>query len=113
MRKPLERALPWEPPKVDQSIIVAVQALAAGTADAAQQQGVLRFIKNGLCQYRASPHFPGEDGARTSAFAAGKAWIGIQLELIENTKLGKPDPRGPPPPMPGEPEDKREVSDVA
>ena len=85
VRVPRERARqPWEvPPSIDDADIFAIQALARGIANEGQQRRAYEFIVDGLCETDRISFTPGGDhGARVTAFAEGKRWIGLQLRRI-------------------------------
>lgn len=67
---------PWQPAPVTPSEIEAIQALAAGVANDAQQLAFLRWLEKatavGELEFRG-------DSDRASAFAAGKRFVGLQF----------------------------------
>jgi hypothetical protein len=64
--------------------IFAVQALAIGKANAAQQRRVWDYVTRVLCETDRMTFWPGgEDGKRATDFAEGKRWVGVQLRRIE------------------------------
>lgn len=100
--------LPWQLPldRIPPSAIVAIRAVAAGNANEHQQRDALAYIREGLCGRGKMSFWPGgEDGRRATDFAEGKRWVGDQLQRIVDLKQGHIDPRGPPPAMPGEPQE--------
>jgi hypothetical protein len=79
-------ALPVEEPaKWDKPDAAALQALAAGTANAGQQQRALNWIIYEACgtyelDYRPDP--------RDHAFVSGKRRVGLQIISLLKLKLG-------------------------
>lgn len=65
------------PPAYGLGDISAIQALANGTADAAQQQRALKWIIHQLCCTYDLSYRPGE--ADETTFAEGKRFVGLQL----------------------------------
>ena len=97
--------LPWQLPidRIPPWAISAVRAIAAGTADEHQQREGLAWIRDGLSARTRMSFWPGgDDGRRATDFAEGRRWVGDQLQRICNLTPGQVDPRGPPPPMPGD-----------
>lgn len=105
-RKPAELA-PWSLPieRIPADAIIAVKALADGKADEHQQRRALRYVLE-LCglESDSTDFWPGgEDGRRATDFALGRKWPAQQLRRITRMQPRGFDPRGEPPPMPGEP----------
>ena len=70
---------PWEVPELSEPEIMAIKALAAGTASAPQQRMALVVILQKLaCTYDMSFR-PGEGGARATDFAEGKRYVGTRI----------------------------------
>ena len=74
-----------EPAKWDKPDAAALQALAAGTATAEQQQRALNWIIYDACgtyemDYRPDP--------RDHAFISGKRRVGLQIVTLIKLKLG-------------------------
>lgn len=112
MKQPVPRAArtakPWEllEHQVTPGAVYAIQAIAAGTADANQQQLAWTFIRETLCGAETMSFWPGaEDGRRASDFAEGKRWVASQLRRISRLRPRHVDSRGAPPAMPGEPQE--------
>lgn len=77
---------PWHPVQSDPVIATAVQALARGEADPAQQKEALEWIIEVAAMTHDQSFFPGgEEGRRDSDFAAGRRFVG--LAIIKHTKL--------------------------
>jgi hypothetical protein len=76
----------WHPPPYRLDDIRAVQAVAAGTASAAEQQRALDWIVNTAAQTYDEPFVPGQDDVR--AYVLGRRSVG--LAIIKLIKL-KPD----------------------
>jgi hypothetical protein len=96
-RKPAseQAPLPWQlPTTIQDADVFALQALARGTANAAQQQRVIVLIERKLCATDRMSFYPGaEDGRRASDFAEGKRWVGGQVRRMLNMR---PDHGGEP-----------------
>lgn len=81
-------ASPWLPPDYERADVVAFQALASGTADAAQQKRTLKWlIENGCMTYELT-FFPGSDGPRNSDFAQGRRFVGLQVVKLLHLNPG-------------------------
>jgi len=89
MKKPSGIPPPWLP--FDWSLtqnvskVAAIKALDSGTATSEQQRLAMTAIIEDLCGYYDLSYRPGEDGARETAFAEGKRFVGAQL--VKLTKL--------------------------
>jgi hypothetical protein len=82
---------PWQMPRVADADIFALQAVAAGEANAAQQQRAFDCVVRILCETDRMTFWPGipgtaEDGRRATDFAEGKRWVGLQLRRIEKMR---------------------------
>ena len=74
-------------PRIEDTDIVALQAVASGTASCAQQQRAFEFVVRTLCETDRMTFWPGgEDGRRATDFAEGKRWVGLQLRRIEKMR---------------------------
>ena len=70
---------PWEAPELSVPEIMALKALAAGTASPQQQRmGLVTILTKFSCVYDMSFR-PGADGARASDFAEGKRFVGGRI----------------------------------
>lgn len=89
-----EELRPWFPQAIADADMHAIKALAKGGASAAQQQLALEFIVNRLCATNDQSFRPDDlGGARDTAFAEGKRFVGLQIRKIVETPLdasGKP-----------------------
>jgi hypothetical protein len=82
---------PWQMPRIADADIFALQAVAIGEANAAQQQRAYDYVVRTLCETDRMTFWPGaDDGRRATDFAEGKRWVGLQLRRIEKMR---PDPR--------------------
>ncbi|MBM4199753.1 MAG: hypothetical protein FJ189_00500 [Gammaproteobacteria bacterium] len=71
---------PWVPPKYEIHDVVAIQAVAGGTATPEQQQAAMRYIVDNLAGTYGMSYCPGDgDGRRDSDFAEGRRFVGLQL----------------------------------
>ena len=73
---------PYHPPAYTQQDVLAIQALATGTASAEQQQHALRYVIESVSRYYEVSYCPGPDGARESAMAEGRRFVGGWLVLM-------------------------------
>lgn len=89
-KNPLQAALdhaPWLPCDYTPGEVLSIQALAAGTATAAEQKMALAWILK-LTGINDQPFFPGgEDGRRSTDFALGKADVGRQIAKLVKLNL--------------------------
>jgi hypothetical protein len=77
---------PWQTPRIADADIFALQAVAAGGANAAQQLRAWECVVRILCETDRMTFWPGEDGRRATDFAEGKRWVGLQLRRIEKMR---------------------------
>jgi hypothetical protein len=78
---------PWQMPRLEDADIFAVQAVAQGIANDAQQKRAYDYVVRALCETDRMTFWPGaEDGRRATDFAEGKRWIGLQLRRIEKLR---------------------------
>ena len=73
---------PYLPPVYTRADVLAVQALAAGTATPEQQQRALRYVVEDVSRYYEISYCSGPDGARDSAMAEGRRFVGGWLVLL-------------------------------
>jgi hypothetical protein len=83
------KANPWEPPAYDETVIYAVRAVHAGTANAAQQKLFWSWL-----QYASGADDisfrPGDAGQWATSFAEGKRFIGQQVRKLLHPSLTPP-----------------------
>jgi hypothetical protein len=78
---------PWQMQRIADADIFALQAVAAGEANAAQQRRAFDCVVRILCETDRMTFWPGtEDGRRATDFAEGKRWVGLQLRRIEKMR---------------------------
>jgi hypothetical protein len=78
---------PWQMPHIEDADIFALQAVAKGIANDAQQQRAYDYVVRALCEPDRMTFWPGgEDGKRATDFAEGKRWVGVQLRRIEKMR---------------------------
>jgi len=85
---------PWLPPVYSDFDAAAIQAVARGEADAAQQVHAIKFLVEVLCGTYDVSFRPESD--RATAFAEGKRFVGLQIvKLIKLniSALKKPSAR--------------------
>lgn len=80
---------PWAPPLADLADVVAIKALAAGTASDEQQKRALHFILVEVCRVDDEPYCPGENGNRDTAYALGKRRVGTYLRSLISADIRK------------------------
>lgn len=74
---------PWAaPPETDLADVVAIKAMAAGTASEEQQKRALHFILVNVCRIDDEPYCPGDDGNRDTAYALGKRRVGVYIRSL-------------------------------
>ncbi len=90
-KKPEALFQPWviDPRSYGIVEIAAVQAVAAGTATAQQQQDAMRFILLGVCRVDDEPYCPGEDGRRDTDFALGMRRVGTFIRSLIHADKAK------------------------
>lgn len=87
---------PWQLAATTDADVFAIQAIAKGIANAAQQQQAYDYVVRVLCETDRMTFWPGgEDGRRATDFAEGKRWVGVQLRRLEKLR---PDHRDGTPP---------------
>ena len=81
----MSRPAPWAPyapAAYTRADVMAIQALLAGVASAEQQQHALQFVIERLARYYDMSYCPGPEGARDTAMAEGRRFVGAQLVLM-------------------------------
>lgn len=93
----IEAHAPWKPPSFEPTDAAALQALAKGTASAAQQKQALAWIiEKGAATYDF-PYRPGAgEGDRDTCIAIGRMFVGQQIVKLLKLKLGLLTTRGQP-----------------
>lgn len=74
--------MPWQLVGLEDQDVMALQALAAGVANAGQQQRALHVITHKIARSHRMSFFPGADGHRATDFAEGKRFVGNQIDRI-------------------------------
>lgn len=80
---------PWEPVSYEIADVAAIQALLTGTATPDQQKRALRWIIESAAATYDQSFWPGEDGARNTAFAEGRRFVGNSI--VKMTRLNVSD----------------------
>ena|SRR3990172_3064719 len=70
---------PWTPPKPTLPDVVALKALAVGSATADQQIRALKFIVEQVAGTYEEIYCPGAGGDRDTAYALGKRRVGTYI----------------------------------
>ena len=83
---------PWHPVPYEDGDIAALKALASGTANEGQQKRALEWILLDACAIRDVSFRPGADGDRTTAFAEGRRFVGLQIAKLMNFRTPGPKP---------------------
>lgn len=79
---------PWSPVPYDDMTVLAIKAVAGGTASDDQQRHAMRFIIEQMCATYDLSFRPGaSDGDRATAFAEGRRFPGLQLVKLINLPL--------------------------
>jgi hypothetical protein len=71
---------PWAPPIAELPDVVAIKAMADGTATPDQQKRALHFILVSVCGVDDEPYCPGSD--RDTAYALGKRRVATYLRSL-------------------------------
>lgn len=80
---------PWKPAPYETDDVVAIQALATGTANDDQQLRALKWIVEcAAAVYQPSFH-PGVDGDRLTAYAEGKRFVGHSIIKLTKLPVGR------------------------
>ncbi len=96
-RQAIEAHAPWKPPSFEPEDAAALQALAKGTASAAQQKRALAWIiEQGAATYDLAYRPGAQEGDRDTAFALGRVFVGQQIVKLLKLKLGLLTTRGQP-----------------
>ncbi len=83
MRKPRDTA--WKPVDYTLADVMAIKALAAGTADADQQKRALDWVIITAAGTYEEPYRSDADGGeRETTFALGRAFVGRQVVKLVN-----------------------------
>jgi len=77
------------PPAWVKADAAAIQAVSRGEANADQQLRALEYILEMLCDRNGMSYRPGPDGARETAFAEGRRFVGNQIFKLTNLPLSK------------------------
>lgn len=86
----IDEHAPWRPPSYEEADVVAIQALARGTANLEQQRRALTWIiERAAGTYEMSYRPGGEDGARDTVFAEGRRFVGNQVVKMTKLKVGQ------------------------
>jgi hypothetical protein len=79
---------PWYPRDYALADVMAVKALAMGTASADQQRRAISYIIEKLCgTYDMSYRPGGDDGRRDTDFAEGQRFVGNQIVKFVNMNV--------------------------
>lgn len=91
----LEVVAPWKPPKFEDHIPTAFQALMRGDCPPHLQQAAMRYLIWDLCGTYDLAYRPGQEtGQRDTDFALGKQFVGVQLVKLVNTRVNKGGEQG-------------------
>ena len=80
----LPNSCPWKPCEYTVAQAAAIRAVSAGTASEDQQRSAMKYIVETLCGTYDLEFRPGGDGARESAFAGGRRFVGLQIVKLAN-----------------------------
>ena len=73
----MSRQPPWQDPRIERYDVMAMKAVATGTANEGQQKHVLRFIIEVIAGTYGETYWP--DSERHSTFAQGRRYCGLQI----------------------------------
>lgn len=76
---------PARPASYDEADVAAIQAIATGSATAAQQQRALRWIVEAAADAYGLSYRGGD--AQATAFAEGKRFVGLQIVKLSKLRL--------------------------
>lgn len=82
MPQPKNLFQPWAPPRASLPDVVAVKALAQGSATPDQQKRALHFIIVDVCKVDDEPFCPGVEGQRATDYALGKRRVATYLRSL-------------------------------
>ena len=82
MPRPKKLFEPWAPPRPTLPDVVAIKALANGSATPDQQKRALHFIIVDVSRADDEPYCPGADGERDTNYALGKRRVGTYLRSL-------------------------------
>ena len=77
------------PVKYVKADVAALQAMHRGEATADQQQRAMDFIVGDISDRNGMSFRPGQDGARETAFAEGRRFVGNQIVKLVKLPLSK------------------------
>lgn len=77
---------PWLPAQYTDKDVIAIQAVANGTATPEQQIHALKYIVNDIARYMDLSFRP--DNERATTFAEGKRFVGLQIAKLTKLNLG-------------------------
>lgn len=80
---------PYLPTQWENADALAIRRVAAGTANAVEQQRAMGWILRCSRFNDLAYHPGGEDGRRATDFALGMAWVGRQIAKLINVDLAK------------------------
>lgn len=80
---------PWAPPTPDLPDVVALKALAQGSATPEQQIRALKFIVEKVAGTYEEVYCPGADGDRNTAYALGKRRVGTYIVSLLSADIRK------------------------
>lgn len=78
---------PLATPILDVSEVAALQAVAAGSATADQQQRAMRVIVEKICLRYEMPYVPGADGERDTCLGLGRMRAGTIITSFLNADI--------------------------
>lgn len=87
-RDVLEKSAPWRRPESDVADVAALQALQRGSASSDQQKRALEWIINHAAGTYGWSYRPGPDGERDTLIALGRQYVGQQIIVLLNSKIG-------------------------
>jgi hypothetical protein len=89
-RQAIDEHAPWRPPKYEEVDVIAIQALARGTANLEQQKRALAWIIERAAGTYDMSYRPGAgEGDRDTVFAEGRRFVGNQVVKMTKLKIGQ------------------------
>lgn len=80
---------PWKPVPYELADVTAIQAVARGDAEEAQQLRAMKWLIEVACATYDQSYYPGEQGRRDTDFAEGRRFVGNTLVKMTRLNLSQ------------------------
>src|SRR5215207_4209413 len=80
----LPRSAEHAPADYEDATVYAFKAMARGEANSHQQERVLQWLVAEACRTYDLSYRPGDQGDRSTAFAEGRRFVGLQIVKMVN-----------------------------